>query len=248
MYAIKINHIAERAIPKEGEMLVRAVLFAALTGIGALMRIPTSPVPVTMQVFFVLLSGMVLGPFWGATSQLIYLCMGLCGAPFFAAPPYAGPAVLFGPTGGYLWGFVLAAGVTGWVSAALSRRWRPRGLIPGVGYLCAGLAGIAVIYTAGTAWLGSLAEPARSERLGGLRTGRQTLYLARPYKGSGGGRPGRHGSTQATAAVIIRRAGEAPGLPGRTWLRRKTRTGFASRSKRWKWREKNPVSVSPTPP
>jgi biotin transport system substrate-specific component len=155
MYAIKITHIAERAIPKEGEMLVRAVLFAALTGIGALMRIPTSPVPVTMQVFFVLLSGMVLGPFWGASSQLIYLCMGLCGAPFFAAPPYAGPTVLFGPTGGYLWGFVLAAGVTGWVSAALSRRWRPRGLIPGVGYLCAGLAGIVVIYTTGTAWLGT---------------------------------------------------------------------------------------------
>jgi biotin transport system substrate-specific component len=134
-------------------MLIRAVLFAALTGIGALMRIPTSPVPVTMQVFFVLLSGMVLGPTWGAASQLIYLCMGLCGAPFFAAPPYAGPAVLFGPTGGYLWGFVAAAGVTGWVSEAFSERWLPRGRVPGMGYLCAGLAGIAVIYTAGTAWL-----------------------------------------------------------------------------------------------
>ncbi len=151
----KTYHVAERAIPKEGEMLVRAVLFAALTGIGALMRIPTSPVPVTMQVFFVLLSGMVLGPFWGATSQLIYLCMGLCGAPFFAAPPYAGPTVLFGPTGGYLWGFVLAAGVTGWVSEAFSGRTRVFRRIPGLGYLCAGLAGMVVIYTAGTAWLGA---------------------------------------------------------------------------------------------
>lgn len=153
MYTLNLTRTAERAIPREGEMLVRAVLFAALTGIGALLRIPTSPVPVTMQVFFVLLSGMVLGPTWGAASQLIYLCMGLCGAPFFAAPPFAGPAVLFGPTGGYLWGFVAAAGAAGWVSEALSRRWRNRGRAGGLGYLCAGLAGIAVIYIPGTAWL-----------------------------------------------------------------------------------------------
>jgi biotin transport system substrate-specific component len=155
MYAQQINHLAQRAIPKEGEMLARAVLFAALTGIGALMRIPTSPVPVTMQVFFVLLSGMILGPLWGASSQAIYLCMGLCGAPFFAAPPYAGPAVLFGPTGGYLWGFVVAAAAAGWVSRSLASRPRLYARIPGLGYLCAGLAGIAVIYTCGTAWLGA---------------------------------------------------------------------------------------------
>jgi biotin transport system substrate-specific component len=153
MYTQQINHIAERAIPKEGEMLARAVLFAALTGIGALIRIPTSPVPVTMQVFFVLLSGMVLGPFWGATSQVIYLCMGLCGAPFFAAPPYAGPVVLFGPTAGYLWGFVAAAGAAGWVSRYLSSQPLARRRIPGAAYLCASLAGIMIIYTAGTAWL-----------------------------------------------------------------------------------------------
>lgn len=154
MYPLQINHTTVRVIPKEGEMLVRALLFAALTGIGALIRIPTSPVPVTMQVFFVLLSGMVLGPFWGSMSQVLYLCMGLCGAPFFAAPPYAGPAVLFGPTGGYLWGFVLAAGTAGWVSMKFSSRPRSQTRIPGLGYACAGIAGIAAIYTAGTAWLG----------------------------------------------------------------------------------------------
>lgn len=135
-------------------MLARAVLFAALTGIGALLRVPTSPVPVTMQVFFVLLSGMVLGPAWGAASQLIYLCMGLCGAPFFAAPPYAGPAVLFGPTAGYLWGFAAAAGAAGWVSGAISRRPRICGRVSGTPCLWAGLAGIAVLYSTGTAWLG----------------------------------------------------------------------------------------------
>ena len=155
MYPRIIDHDIGRSIPIDGEMAARALLFAALTGIGALMRIPTSPVPVTMQVFFVLLSGMVLGPYWGAASQLIYLGMGLCGAPFFAAPPYAGPMVLFGPTGGYLWGFVAAAFASGWVSRTLFSRPRPQSRIPGLGYACAGIAGIAVIYAAGTAWLGA---------------------------------------------------------------------------------------------
>ncbi len=151
MYPLQINNTTARAISKEGEMLARALLFAALTGIGALLRIPTSPVPVTMQVFFVLLSGMILGPYWGALSQVLYLGMGLCGAPFFAAPPYAGPAVLFGPTGGYLWGFILAAAASGWTSRRLAARER----FPGMGYLLAGIVGIAAIYSCGTAWLGA---------------------------------------------------------------------------------------------
>ena len=155
MHAQIINQSIGKVIPENGELAARALLFAALTGIGALMRIPTSPVPVTMQVFFVLLSGMVLGPYWGAASQLIYLGMGLCGAPFFAAPPYAGPAVLFGPTGGYLWGFVAAAFAAGWVSRTLTSRPRWQARIPGLGYTCAGIVGIAIIYATGTTWLGA---------------------------------------------------------------------------------------------
>jgi biotin transport system substrate-specific component len=155
MFPRQINNIAVKVTQKEGEMLARALLFAALTGIGAIIRIPLSPVPVTMQVFFVLLSGLVLGPFWGATSQLLYLLMGLCGAPFFAAPPYTGPAVLFGPTGGYLWGFVLAAGIAGLVRNVLAARKRPGKAAGLLIDLCACLAGITVIYVSGTAWLGS---------------------------------------------------------------------------------------------
>lgn len=132
--------------------LARAVLFAALTGMGAVLRVPLSPVPLTMQVFFVLLSGLVLGPVWGPASQLFYLVMGCCGAPFFAAPPYAGPAVLFGPTGGYLWGFVPAAWAAGWLAERGGKRLRNRAA--GAAVLAgAALAGVAAIYAAGTAWL-----------------------------------------------------------------------------------------------
>ncbi|WP_287154086.1 biotin transporter BioY [Candidatus Solincola tengchongensis] len=153
---MRIAHM-EKSTPKtagrEWESAVKALLFAALTGIGAVIRIPLSPVPVTMQVFFVLLSGLVLGPFWGMASQIAYLLMGLCGAPFFAAPPHAGPLVLFGPTGGYLWGFVLAAGIAGWASrigpAGSGFLKIPVRLLP----IAACLAGLAAIYICGASWL-----------------------------------------------------------------------------------------------
>ncbi len=135
------------------ESAARALLFAALTGIGAIIRIPLSPVPVTMQVFFVLLSGLVLGPFWGMVSQIAYLVMGLCGAPFFAAPPHAGPLVLFGPTGGYLWGFVLAAGIAGWASRFRSTGPDSQGVLACFLPIVACLAGLAAVYICGASWL-----------------------------------------------------------------------------------------------
>ena len=135
---------------REARMAGWALAFAALTGIGALLRVPLFPVPVTMQVFFVLLAGLLLGPYWGAASQLAYLAMGACGAPFFAAPPHAGPAVLFGPTGGYLWGFVGGAYLVG----MLGRRLAGRSVVRTVAVaFSSSLAGIAVVYLTGTAWL-----------------------------------------------------------------------------------------------
>ncbi len=151
---------------REARMAAWALAFAALTGAGALMRIPLFPVPLTMQVFFVLLAGLLLGPRWGAASQLAYLAMGACGAPFFAAPPHAGPAVLFGPTGGYLWGFVAGAylaGALGHGARGLSAAYSAAAVFPVVFLSC--LAGIAAVYLAGTAWLaawlGSLSAAVR---------------------------------------------------------------------------------------
>lgn len=148
------RHFSVSVASSEARMLAMAVLFAALTGMGAVMRIPLSPVPVTMQVFFVLLSGLILGPVWGPASQLLYLLMGLSGAPFFAAPPHAGPAVLFGPSGGYLWGFAVAAGCAGWLSGRLWPHRRERTLRT-LGDLIACLAGLGLIYACGVHWLGA---------------------------------------------------------------------------------------------
>jgi biotin transport system substrate-specific component len=82
-------------------------LFAGLTFIGANIRIPLEPVPITLQTLFVLIAGGVLGARRGSLSQLLYLGAGAAGAPVFA-DSLSGLGVVWGPTGGYLLGFVLA--------------------------------------------------------------------------------------------------------------------------------------------
>lgn len=90
-------------------------LFAALIGVGAFIKIsiPIEPFPmhITLQLFFVLLAGLVLGGKRGALSVGIYLLVGLLGIPVFAAG--GGLSYLIRPTFGFLLGFVFAAFVTG---------------------------------------------------------------------------------------------------------------------------------------
>jgi biotin transport system substrate-specific component len=95
--------------------LALAFIFAGLTGLGAQLRIylPFTPVPITAQVFFVLLSGVVLGKWYGGASQLIYIGLGGAGLPWFAGMN-SGWAYLTGVTGGYIIGFVVAATIIGW--------------------------------------------------------------------------------------------------------------------------------------
>src|SRR5271169_1165319 len=88
--------------------------FAILTAAGSQVEILHIPVPFTLQTFFVLLSGAVLGKRNGFTSQMLYLVSGACGAPVFSHFGF-GVARLIGPTGGYLFGFPVAAFVVGYL-------------------------------------------------------------------------------------------------------------------------------------
>jgi biotin transport system substrate-specific component len=99
-------------------MALGSVLFAVLTAAGAAVAVPLpfSPVPVTLQTLFVVLSGAMLGPVWGPLSQVMYVGAGASGLPVFAGGT-AGAWVLAGPTGGYLVGFVIAS----WVAGLLTR-------------------------------------------------------------------------------------------------------------------------------
>ncbi len=120
--------------------------FAAGTAIGAQIELPHLPVPYTLQTFFVLLSGSILGKRNGAISQALYLAAGAAGLPVFSHWG-AGFAHLAGPTGGYLLSFPIAAFIVG----AIAHRSRS---IVGVaaGMIC----GLVLIFGFGTLQLGLL--------------------------------------------------------------------------------------------
>lgn len=138
-------------------------LFAALTAIGARVAIPLpfTPVPVTLQVLFPLLAGLLLGSRRGALSQAEYVAAGLAGLPVFAKGG-SGLAYLFGPTGGYLLGFIAAAFLVGELVAMNRRKSAVRASTQGFDTLCystqgaaflASLGGVAAIYLCGALWL-----------------------------------------------------------------------------------------------
>ncbi|GAH68315.1 unnamed protein product, partial [marine sediment metagenome] len=94
--------------------IIGLISFTVFTALGAFVYIPLpfTPVPITLQTFFVLLAGAALGRRLGSLSQFGYVALGSLGLPIFAGA-LGGMACLIGPTGGYLIGFVLAAYVVG---------------------------------------------------------------------------------------------------------------------------------------
>ena len=88
---------------------------SCFTGLAAQIRVPLpfTPVPITGQVFAVLLSGVLLGRRYGALTQMLYVGLGAAGIPWFSNWG-AGLAVLGGPTGGFLVGFIPAAALIGY--------------------------------------------------------------------------------------------------------------------------------------
>ncbi len=92
--------------------MIYAAMFGAVTAVGAFMIIPLPPIPITLQTLFTALSGALLGGALGALSQVVYILLGIIGLPVFAGGK-AGLGVLFGPTGGYLIGFIAGSFVIG---------------------------------------------------------------------------------------------------------------------------------------
>jgi len=109
--------IPERSLSNRG---VNSAIIMGTSWIVAIsaqitINLPFSPVPITGQTLAVLLAGLFLGKNLGAASIAAYLAQGAAGLPFFAGGKY-GLATLFGPTGGYLFGFLAAAYIVGMLS------------------------------------------------------------------------------------------------------------------------------------
>jgi biotin transport system substrate-specific component len=122
---------------------------ALLVALGAQLAVPLpgTPVPLTLQVPAVLIVGALLGPGLGAASMVAYLAAGAVGLPVFAPGGVPGLARLFGPTGGYLLAFPLAAACV----AHLAGHGRPWGrLMLGL------VAGLAAVHAGGVAQLVAL--------------------------------------------------------------------------------------------
>lgn len=139
MTSIAFNFRREIMVNNTAAKIMGCSVFVILTAIGAYIRIPLffTPVPVTLQTFFVLLSGAFLGRKWGALSQAAYVSLGIAGLPVFQGYGY-GMGHLLGPTGGYLLGFIAASYITGLFSKNI---------------FAAMLAGLAAIYISGVIWL-----------------------------------------------------------------------------------------------
>lgn len=123
--------------------MILCALFAALTAVCSQIALPTPwGVPINLALFAVYLAGALLGPVWGTVSQLVYLGLAAVGVPVLAGLG-GGPAALFGRTGGYVIGYLMAALLTG----ALA----PRGA--GTRRLAAAMAaGCIGCYALGTVW------------------------------------------------------------------------------------------------
>ena len=141
--------------PVQSSQLVRnivlAVIGSILLTVSAKVQIPFYPVPVTLTTLVVLLIGFTYGPKLAGTTVAFYLAQGAMNLPVFAGTPEKGIGLVYmtGPTGGYLFGFLVAAIVCGLLARkGWDRRWST--MISGM------VIGNLIIYAFGLLWLGSV--------------------------------------------------------------------------------------------
>lgn len=135
--------VLDRSALRDAALILGGALLT-VAGAQITIHVPPSPVPITGQTLGVILAGATLGSRRGAASQALYVLLG------FMLPVYAdgeqGVDVIWGATGGYLVGFVLAA----WLVGRLAERGADRDLATGV---LAFIAGQLAIFGLGVPWL-----------------------------------------------------------------------------------------------
>jgi biotin transport system substrate-specific component len=123
-------------------------MFTALMAIGANITsiapfLVVGGVPITLQTFFCVLAGALLGSRLGALSMTVYACVGLLGVPVFARFS-GGFGTIFSPTFGFILSFILAAYVTGKLIELKSSKTM---------FIAAALVGMTINYAFGTNWM-----------------------------------------------------------------------------------------------
>lgn len=134
--------------PKDNSLIKQSLLIFAgvlVLAIASQLSIPLKPIPLTFQSATVILIGMAYGPRNGSYVVMAYLLAGLCGLPVFADFS-AGIPKLFGPSMGYLFGFLPAA----WLSGYLAQKGWARGVLSSLAAACLG---VSVIFLLGVSAL-----------------------------------------------------------------------------------------------
>ncbi|AGT33282.1 biotin biosynthesis protein BioC [Geobacillus genomosp. 3] len=128
-----------------------AAMFVALMAIGANITswvpfLVVGGVPITLQTFFCVLAGAVLGRRLGAVAMIVYMLVGLAGVPVFAKLS-GGLSIIFQPTFGFILSFIVAAYATGWL---INRGPQPASTAR---FVTAALVGMILNYVIGTNWM-----------------------------------------------------------------------------------------------
>jgi biotin transport system substrate-specific component len=134
--------VASSSLLRNGAL---AILGSLVVAAAAHVTVVQLPVPLTLQTLAVLCIGAAFGSRLGAATLALYAVEGAVGLPVFAPTPDGYPGIV-GPTGGYIIGFILAAGLVGWLAEKGWDRSLPKMLL-------ATLLGGAILYVPGLIWL-----------------------------------------------------------------------------------------------
>ncbi|MDR7294509.1 biotin transporter BioY [Pseudoglutamicibacter albus] len=144
---------ARRSNPTLDVVLV--AMFAALTAVMGLIppiTVGILPVPITLQTLAVMLAGALLGPWRGALSQVLLIALVAAGLPLLAGGR-GGMGALLGPTGGYIFGWVLGALVIGLITVSFYDRARAAWINAVILFAACIVGGVLVVYLMGSGWL-----------------------------------------------------------------------------------------------
>ena len=123
--------------------MILVSMFTALIAVGAFIKIPIGPVPITLQLLFISLAAVLLGWKLGAMSVLVYVVLGLIGFPIFTGG--GGISYVVNPTFGFLIAFILGAALTGYLTEKMKK-------VSVIKLFGACYAGLAIIYVIGVAY------------------------------------------------------------------------------------------------
>lgn len=136
--------------------LVFSALFAALFAVLSLVSIPIGPVPVTIENLVIMLTGALLGPWYGGLTYLIVIGLDVLGLPLIGG--HAGIGTLLGATAGYIWSWPILAWLTGFFVGKIKMRTRSEFWLM---FIVLFIFGDALSYIPGVLWLRHVAPAIR---------------------------------------------------------------------------------------